>query len=454
MSAEKDMLDIIHALSSIFEGYGARVSPSNTDPVYLRVVHGDTRIAVGFQIASDPVRSIAVGDFLARTLDSFYHLFVFISNHPLQEDTLEYARNHNIILLDREDLEIELGKAHLKTMEMFHHPRIHIGKEEDEEDLGLVRWNILEAASREEPKPELILVLESYRKKHTLSGSSTWPPPTSTDLSPDPFSSSPASPHTTSHPPSPSHPLHTSQSFIIPDHVSNTSFPTSPDGTITDSFEEREDTLESLDNGENGPPNLEDGSVRDGDVIPQGMGKRIHSGKGLIIAPKLTITQLNRMCQRIGGLTNSQMELIPYFMFGYSCAIFEEGTDHSKQSYGLLAINGVTLEVEEWEPGFETVEELTMDYVRLVPRADKKVARDLAHNGVVQLNTRVLEVKAETNGIVKDMSKKLIPDTSSIRLDYQGLLYFPHWHVRGIGGTMFVDGVNGEVISLQKEPEG
>ena len=143
------------------------------------------------------------------------------------------------------------------------------------------------------------------------------------------------------------------------------------------------------------------------------------------------------------------MELIPYYLFSYSCITLEENSDTRKPRSGILGVNGVTLEVEEWEPGFPTINELPMDYIRLNPRADEKVARDLARSGVVQINTRVLEVVTESQGLTMNRSKKSYPDTSSIRLVPEGLHYFPHWHVRGERGSMFVDAVNGDIISTQ-----
>jgi len=418
MTEDEDTLDFITALSSIFRGYGARVNPSRTDPVYLRVVLEDTRIAVGFSIADEAAGSMVMGDFLAQTMDSFFHHLVFISNHLLPRDALDYARNHGIIPLDRDDLELELGKAHLREIEVFHHPRIRFNDGgsgsgydtgNNHDGISIIRRNLQEAVRKEDPIPELIRVLETYREKHV-------PPP---------------------------------------NEEANSMTPGFPFQVAGETENEGNDA-EEIGGSEYLPKDAQLITSEDIPTITGGEGRdpepggAIPSGNGAIITPNVPVTRLPDICRKLRTITTAQMELIPYFLFGYTCPLVDKDGTKRNPSSGLLAINGVTLEVEEWEPGFNSVEELRMDYIRLVPRADRKVARDLAFNGVVKLNTKTIEVKAESNGIQRDGSRRILPDTSSITLEYQGLHYFPHWHVRGEGGSMFVDAVNGEIISIQE----
>ena len=422
MDRKRDHYEIEDALSSLFESYGAQVAPSNTDPPFLRVVIEDIRIAIGFSFTSQPITSMIVGDFLGATMESFFHHFVFISNHALTDDMIDYARHHKVILLDRHDLELELGKTHLRELEVFNHPRIHHSPEDEEPEKPLVRRSVSNGNPIvAERKPELLQVLEGYRE------------------------------------------LHLSENAII-DHISKGG--ENRTTVVVGSDKRYSDDGNGMNNGQTQPigqePTLEvPDSLRDqyhntssenvninGQKAAQPSEPRTESAD--IVLPKVSITSLTGICQRINPINNTQMELIPYFLFSYSCWILDEGKDTEHDRTGLLAINGITLAVEEWQTGFETTPELKMDYVRLVPRADKKVARDLAFNGVVQLNTKVIEVSAESNGVQKNGTRKIIPDTSSIRLIFEGVSYFPHWHVRGEGGSMFVDAVNGDVISSQK----
>jgi len=486
MSAEGDHYSIPDAISGVFRGYGARTAPSNTDPMYLRVVLGDTRIAVGYSLSDVPPDPDTLAAFLDTAEDTFFHFFVFISNHDLSREVVTFAHYHSIILLDRHDLELELGRSHLRSLELFSHPRIHptyltgskgpgAGGEEVHGDIG--EWNgphsefiwkgnggnvsdgrdgdvseeggqllrrsvqeiitgfekgdwmddgnfiggkgggnlmgdVTREGKGEKPeKPELIRVLEKYRKKHALSQVKQ----------------------------------ETMEQNDPGDILGMGIF----EDTILENDEE-EGRGEGINAGNIYEEELEEEVlIEDLPSIVQQPHKPDERRKGSIIRPRIPVTKLEDLCSSIAPITNSQMELIPYYLFSYSCITLEENSDTRKPRSGILGVNGVTLEVEEWEPGFPTINELPMDYIRLNPRADEKVARDLARSGVVQINTRVLEVVTESQGLTMNRSKKSYPDTSSIRLVPEGLHYFPHWHVRGERGSMFVDAVNGDIISTQ-----
>jgi len=385
MSDEVDHYSILDAISGIFIGYGGRIAPSNTDPIYLRVVVEDLKIAVGYSITDQQPGTAPIVDFLSLTEDTFFHYHVFITNHHLSEDVVDFSRDNDVILLGRNDLEHELGKAHLGSLEMFSHPRIHLDEREvngsgEEQLVRRTLDDIQQSVAGEtvDERPELILVLKQYQEKNT--------------------------------------PLNEE-----PEHAIDTLWA-------------------SEDTGQNGSQSLTEEPAQ--------------QTSGMILIPKLQLTDLPELCTAITPLTNTQTELIPYFLFTYSCTIIEEGSGVKKARTGLMAVNGITMGVEEWEPGFSTVSELPMDYIRLDPRTDGKVAKDLALNVVVQVNTRVMNVKVEENGSTVHVKRKSYPDTSSIELSPEGVYFFPHWHVRSDTGSMFVDAVNGEVISTYGDEKG
>ena len=409
MSEERDHYSIRDAISGIFIGYGARTAPSTTDPGYLRVVLEEFKIAVGYAITDHPLTIRHIEDLLDQTADTFFHFHVFITNHPLPKDVVEFSRNNDVILIGREDLELELGKAHLGSLEVFSHPRVWsggmTGLENDCE--RLTRRTVGEhenstVAETVDERPELILVLKHYQEKNTPS------PERSPSSSSIPSSSTPP------------HPVITS----------SVSAPSNAVGSQ--------------------PPSSSDPAPDHGSSAQNTPSRR----RQLIITPKIQLSDLPALCSAITPLTNSQMELIPYFLFAYSCTTIEERSGIRKPRTGLMAVNGVTMGVEEWEAGFSTINELPMDYIRLDPRTDQKVARDLALNGIVKVTTRVLKVKAEENGSIVSATRKIFPDTSSIQLTPEGIYFFPHWHVRSDTGSMFVDAVNGEIISKQGEDQG
>lgn len=424
MSAERDHYSIRDAISGIFVGYGARTAPSATDPGYLRVVLEDFKIAVGYAITDHPLTTRHIADLLEQTEDTFFHFHVFITNHHLPKDVVEFSRNNDVILIGREDLELELGKAHLESLEVYSHPRVWpggmTGQGGDQEQFTRRTVGELENTTVTETvdeRPELILVLKHYQEKNTPSTSLSSSSPTKA-ATPSPVGSPPSSSI-----PSPSTPTHP----VITSSVS------APPNAITSH-----------------PPSSSDPAPDHSSSVQNTPSQR----RQLIITPKIQLPDLPSLCSAITPLTNSQMELIPYFLFAYSCTTIEEGSGVRKPRTGLMAVNGVTMGVEEWEAGFSTINELPMDYIRLDPRTDQKVARDLALNGIVKVTTRVLKVKAEENGSIVHVTRKIFPDTSSIRLTPKGIYFFPHWHVRSDTGSMFVDAVNGEIISKQGEDQG
>ena len=359
---------MIEGLALIFRRYRTSAAPSNTEPQFLRVVIGDTRIAVGYHLSNHPAEPETIRKFLEAALGSFYHYFVFVSNQPLSDRLKDYAKAHEVILLDREDIIKELGEAYLLQIETFSTPIIsHNGQNgEDGKEVHIQRRPVTEEGN-EETEPELIRVLKGYMVKHA---------------------------------PEPEMP------------------------GITSSVRPQETEVKVKQEG-------------------------IKPPEGAIIRIEIPISRLKEVVPDIGRINVAQMELIPYFLFSYTCRNVDEEKNLVSEGSGVLAVNGVTSDVEEWEPGFQTVNGLNMDYIRLVPRLDRKVSRELAYNGVIRLNSRTITAVVDEDGMKKTVKRKTIPEPDTIHLNFQGIFYFPHWHVKGESGSALIDAVNGEVISRQ-----
>lgn len=403
---EKDRISILDALVTIFQQYGVQPVLSATKPRFLRIAHKDVRIAVGYSLSRKPTVAMEMGDFLARAIDMHYHNFVFIFNGYFTSDSISYARKFNIILLDRSDLERELGKAHLRDIEAFSPAG---GGMESIDVETMVRKNLVEVEKIKEKRPELLRMLDHYRDKHT--------PP---------------------------------QDLPAPGNIA---------------------TLPGLAQMETGPSSLSSGQVPADNAMYPGSSENAdpvnmdfsriekinesvpgdNSVSGQTIKPEILITSLPDICQEVGKLVVSQMELIPYFLYAYTCTNLIEGEAGGRENRGLVAVNGVTCEVEEWEPGFTITREMSMDYIRLVPRVDATIAEKMAYNGVIQINTSIKSVTTESNGVQRNGMVKSYPDPSMIKLESKGIYYFPHWHVKGEIGSMLVDAVNGIVISSQRD---
>lgn len=403
---EKDRISILDALVTIFQQYGGQPVPSATKPRFLRIAHGDTRIAVGYSLTRKPSVAMEMGDFLTRAVDMHYHHFVFVFNGFFTTDSINYARKFNIILLDRSDLERELGKAHLRDIEAFFSPAA--GGIESIDVETMVRKNLVDVQNIRDRRPELLKMLDYYRNKHTPlhefpdPGNAIPRIPTLSQTESSSLSSNQAAPNDLTLPGS-------------PDNIN----PANVDLSMIEKINE---------------------------LVPKD-----NSVSGQTIKPEILITNLPDICRVVGKLVVSQMELIPYFLYEFSCTNLIEGEAGGRENRGLVAVNGVTCEVEEWEPGFTVTRELSMDYIRLVPRVDATIAGKMAYNGVIQINTSIKSVTTESNGVQRNGTVRSYPDPSTIKLESKGIYYFPHWHVKGEIGSMLVDAVNGIVISSQRD---
>ena len=90
-----------------------------------------------------------------------------MANHRYASETLEFAARSGIILLERSDLEWELGKSHLRSLELFNDPPIRTRN--GGRDPLTTPGPMFDAGDRgkdNQERPDLLGVLESYRKKN------------------------------------------------------------------------------------------------------------------------------------------------------------------------------------------------------------------------------------------------------------------------------------------------
>ena len=514
MPLPSDRFSVRDAIADIFRWYGGYVAPSVTDPPYLRVITDDLKVAVGYHVATAPPIPRTLDRFIESTDDSFFHHLVFLTNHDLHPGLVDRAREWKVILLGREDLEIELGKAHLGILERMYdirfvsvddlvhgHPlvqRLLAGSRGGA--AGVAPWQTRDAAGYPGyPDGETRAGTEEGRDvdgSDSLSagvfegnpgtgagtGSGGWPCDGSGHLVQPPVNAGSGlsrmlafyrekntpppeegghAPHRGNHgdddvserSPSGSSPLNTTPPFTsslsgspssIPSHDSLPSYCPSPIPSPTS------------------PPSpYLDGNWTSAQGQPRPMREPLNTPHpypltepGWIIPPEVSTRRIADLAECIAPVTHLQLELVPYLVFDYTCTVMVRGEDGTHRRQGIVAVNGVTREAEEWEPGFATVEELAMNYIRLTPLVEPGEARDLALDGVTRIETRVIRTTVEEDGIPRGTSRRVVPDPSGICLIWRGHHYLPCWHVRGDGGSLLMDAVNGEILSGPDGPPG
>lgn len=145
--------------------------------------------------------------------------------------------------------------------------------------------------------------------------------------------------------------------------------------------------------------------------------------------------------------TSLTLEFLPCYVYNYSCDVLEEGHLDIKKNIGVISINAVTGSYEVLAPTFEEeVPEEVAEHPKLTPQLTESRAFQLAKQAVIELNTKIVELKDERDATVIFERKELAPKEEAVALTHAGLYYLPVWVAKGKLGSMWINGVSGKVI--------
>jgi hypothetical protein len=164
-----------------------------------------------------------------------------------------------------------------------------------------------------------------------------------------------------------------------------------------------------------------------------------------IIKPKVTKDQASSMASKIVRGFRFNLELIPYYIFNYTCE-FESGLPEDARSSGMIGINGLTSNIEEWRGSLKTTRNLEEEHTKLEIKFPYDKALALAREAVVELNTKSIETREESDQTIIFEKKKLKPKADAIEIESKGLYYLPVWCIEGSNGLMIIDASTGKVI--------
>ena len=164
-----------------------------------------------------------------------------------------------------------------------------------------------------------------------------------------------------------------------------------------------------------------------------------------IIKPIVSKDEAANMASKIVRGFRFNLELIPYFIFSYSCTFESESGDEPVNS-GLIGINGLTSNIEEWSGNLNTLKELDEEHTKIDIKFPYERALSLAKEAVVELNTRSVETREESNSTINFEKKKLRPKPDAIEIISKGLFYLPVWCIEGSNGLMIIDATSGKII--------
>lgn len=166
----------------------------------------------------------------------------------------------------------------------------------------------------------------------------------------------------------------------------------------------------------------------------------------LIIKPRINLEDATEIARHTIRGFRYELELIPYYMFEYSCDLVVEGRETTEQKRGILGINGLTGNYEQWQKNFETVGEIQSSHTKLEPKIDDEKAYRLAQESAIELNTTEIETVRDKGTVTIIEKRKVRPKDGAINLKKRGLIYLPVWCVEGSNGVMIINAATGKII--------
>lgn len=165
-----------------------------------------------------------------------------------------------------------------------------------------------------------------------------------------------------------------------------------------------------------------------------------------IMKPQITMGDVSEISKKIVQGFRFDLELIPYYLYDYSCELVVEGQQLPQISSGTLAVNGLTNSAESWDFKFETVSDMETTHTKLEPRFDEKRAYDTARESAIALNTKEIQTVDDRGAVTIYEKKKVRPKEGAIDIVKRGLVYLPVWCVEGSNGVMIINATTGKII--------
>lgn len=165
-----------------------------------------------------------------------------------------------------------------------------------------------------------------------------------------------------------------------------------------------------------------------------------------IISPRITQEDVAELAkQSIRGF-RYELELVPYYVYEYSCELVVEGGREEERKVGVIGVNALSQDYEVWKSAFEIVSELKIPHTKLEPKIEEARATEIAEEGAIITNTTEKETVTDRGSVVIIEKRRVRPKNDAIELKKKGLLYLPVWCVEGSNGIMIVNAATGKII--------
>lgn len=165
-----------------------------------------------------------------------------------------------------------------------------------------------------------------------------------------------------------------------------------------------------------------------------------------IVRPVIGVADVKELSRQTVAGFRHRLELVPHFVFRYSCPLYMDGQRVSVEK-GTLSVNGLTHRVESWAERTEVVYGLEVSHKRLDPTISGEDARRMARRELVRVHTFEKEHVHEENHITVTEKRKVAPREDEIDLVDKGVFFLPIWCVEGVHGVMIINAGTGKIVS-------
>ena len=165
-----------------------------------------------------------------------------------------------------------------------------------------------------------------------------------------------------------------------------------------------------------------------------------------IVRPTIDVHDVKEIGMRTVGGFRHRLELVPYYVYDYSCKIALDGAGVVVER-GRLSVNALTKKVEEWNSKAEVVFAIEQGHRRLEPVIESDIAASLVRMEVVRLHTSEREMISDEGSVTITERRKVAPRPDDIELVNQGIYYLPIWCVEGVHGVLIINAGTGKIVS-------
>jgi hypothetical protein len=186
--------------------------------------------------------------------------------------------------------------------------------------------------------------------------------------------------------------------------------------------------------------------IDDVEKFEPSLDTRVRDWGEQIVNPRITLEDVTELAKYTIRGFRYELELVPYYIFEYFCDVVVDGHDAGEKRVGLIGVNALSGDYEQWKTRFGLVPELQWAHTKLEPKIDGEKAEHVAHEGVVSLNTSERENVVDRGTALIIEKRKVRPKEGAVILKRKGLVYLPVWCVEGSNGIMLVNAVTGKII--------